>query len=77
MITTLMNQKRGFNRFSKLPEDENPWKPNTLLKPGAKEKHRLTPSGLNSGNDLNSKFNVGHKMLLNNFFSYFWLSSGN
>ena len=38
MITTLMNQKRGLNRFSKLPDDGDPWAPNNYLKPGAKEK---------------------------------------
>ena len=32
MITTWMNQKRGLNRFRKLPEDGNPWAPNYLLK---------------------------------------------
>ena len=37
MITTLMNQNRELNRFSKLPEDGDPWTPNTLLKTGAKE----------------------------------------
>ena len=41
MIITLMNQKLGLNRFSKLPEDGHPWAPNNLLKPGAKEKHQL------------------------------------
>ena len=25
MITTLMNQKRGLNRLSKLPDDGDPW----------------------------------------------------
>ena len=32
MITTLMNQKRGLNRLSKLPDDGDPWAPNNLLK---------------------------------------------
>ena len=45
MITTLMNQKRGLNRLSKLPDDGDPWAPNNLLKPVAKEKHLLTPVG--------------------------------
>ena len=45
MITTLMNQKRGLNRLSKLPDDGDPWAPNNLLKPGAKEKHQLNPGG--------------------------------
>ena len=38
MIITLMNQKRGLNRFRKLHDDGDPWAPNNLLKPGAKEK---------------------------------------
>ena len=33
-----MNQKRGLNTFSKLPDDEDRWAPNILLTPGAKEK---------------------------------------
>ena len=37
-----MNQKRGLNRFSKLPDDGDPWAPNNLLKPGAKEKQLKT-----------------------------------
>ena len=45
MITTLMNQKRGLNRFSKLPDDVDHWAPNNLLKPGAKEKYKLNPGG--------------------------------
>ena len=43
MIITLMNQKRGLNRLSKLPDDGDPRAPNKLLKPGAKEKHQLNP----------------------------------
>ena len=43
MITTPMNKKRGLNRFSKLPDDGDPWEPNNLLKPGTKEKHQLNP----------------------------------
>ena len=35
MIITLMNQKRGLNRFNKLPDDGDLWAPNNLLKPGA------------------------------------------
>ena len=35
-----MNQKRGLNRFSKLPDDGDPWAPS---KPGAREKHQLNP----------------------------------
>ena len=41
MINILMNQKRGLNIFSKLPDDGDPWTPNNLLKPRAKEKHQL------------------------------------
>ena len=40
-----MNQKRGLNRFSQLPDDGDLWAPNNLLKPGAKEKHQLEPGG--------------------------------
>ena len=32
-------------RLSKLPDDGDPWAPNNLLKPGAKEKHQLIPGG--------------------------------
>ena len=28
MINILMNQKRGLNRFSKLPDDGDTWAPN-------------------------------------------------
>ena len=45
MINILMDQKRGLNRFSKLPDDGHPWAPNNLLKPGAKEKHQLNADG--------------------------------
>ena len=45
MITTLINQERGLNRLSKLPDNEDPNAPNNLLKPGAKEKHQLKPGG--------------------------------
>ena len=45
MIITLMNQKRGLNRFSMLPHDGDSWAPNNLMKPGAKEKHQLNPGG--------------------------------
>ena len=44
MITILMNQKRGLNRFSKLSDDGDPMGAD-LLKPGAKEKHQLNPGG--------------------------------
>ena len=40
-----MNQKRGLNRFSTLPDDGDPWAPNNL--PGAKEKYQLDPGGPN------------------------------
>ena len=30
-------------RFSKLPDDADPWAPNNLRKSGAKEKHQLNP----------------------------------
>ena len=40
-----MNQKRGLNIYSKLPDDGDPWAPNNLLKPGAKGKRRLNPGG--------------------------------
>ena len=33
------------HRFSKLLDDGDPWAPNNLLKPGAKEKHQLNPDG--------------------------------
>ena len=29
------------HRFSKLPDDGDPWAPNNVLKSGAKEKHQL------------------------------------
>ena len=45
MISTLINQKRGLNKFSKLPDDGDRWAPNNLLKPGAKEKHQLNTGG--------------------------------
>ena len=42
MINILMNQQRGLNRLSKLPEDGDPCAPNNS---GAKEKHQLDPGG--------------------------------
>ena len=36
-----MNQKRGLNRFSKLPDDGDPWASNNLLTPEQKK----TPVG--------------------------------
>ena len=37
MINILMNQKRGLNRFNKLPDDGDPWAPNNLLTPELKK----------------------------------------
>ena len=37
-----MNQKRGLNRFSKLPDNGDTWAPNNLLTP---EQHELEPVG--------------------------------
>ena len=51
MIITLMDQKRGLNRFSKLPDDGDPWEPNNLLKSGAKEKHQMNPGGPSNGQE--------------------------
>ena len=48
MIISLMNQKRGLDRFSKLPDDGDPLAPNNVLKPGAKERHRLNPGAPSS-----------------------------
>lgn len=47
MVTTSINQKRGLNRFSKLPDDRDPWAPNNLLISGANENKNtsLTPVG--------------------------------
>ena len=33
----MMNQKRGLNRMSKLPDDGDPWAPNNLLTPELKK----------------------------------------
>ena len=33
--------KTRTERLSNLPDDGDPWAPNNLLKPGAKEKHQL------------------------------------
>ena len=38
-----MNQKRGLNRFSKLPDDGDPWAPNNLLTPEQKKNTSWTP----------------------------------
>ena len=47
MINILMNQKRGLNRFSKLPDDGDPWAPNNLLHvtPERKKNTSWTPVG--------------------------------
>ena len=45
MINILMNQKRGLNRFSKLPDDGDPWAPNNLLTPEQKKNTSWTPVG--------------------------------
>ena len=45
MINILMNQKRGLNRFSKLPDDGDPWAPNNLLTPEQKKSTSWTPVG--------------------------------
>ena len=43
MINILMKQKRGLNRFSKLPDDGDPWAPNNLLTPEQKKNTSWTP----------------------------------
>ena len=45
MINILMNQKRGLNRFSKLPDDGDPWAPNNLLTPAQNKNTSWTPVG--------------------------------
>ena len=64
MIITLMNQKRGLNRFSKLPEDGDPWAPNNLLKPEAKEKYQLNPGGSSNRQEVRPQ-----PTKMNNFMS--------
>ena len=64
MITTLMNQKRGLNRFSKLPDDGDPWVPDHLLKPEAKEKHQMSP-----GSPSNSQEAPAQPTKMNSFMS--------
>ena len=56
MITTLVKQIRGLNRFSKLPDDEAPWVPNNLLKPGAKVNNSIPEINLITRN-IQSYFN--------------------
>ena len=57
MIITLMNQKRGLDRFSKLSDDGDPWAPNNSLKPGAKEKQQLNPGGPSNRQDTPAQTN--------------------
>ena len=48
MINILMNQKRGLNRFSKLPDDGDPWALNNVLTPEQKKntsKNTMPPTG--------------------------------
>ena len=45
MINILMNQKRGLNRFSKLPADGDTWAPNNLLTPEQKKNGSWTLVG--------------------------------
>ena len=40
-----MNQKRGLNRFSTLPDDGDHWAPNNLLTPEQKKNTSRTPVG--------------------------------
>ena len=50
-----MNQKRGRNRFSKLPDDGDPWAPNNFLTPEQKENNSWTPVGQATDKKLRSK----------------------
>ena len=43
MITTLMKQKRGFHRFSKLSDVGDPWAPNNLFETRIKRKTPVEP----------------------------------
>ena len=43
MINILMNQKTRTHRFSKLPDDGDPWAPNNLLTPELKKNISWTP----------------------------------
>ena len=52
-----MNQKRGLNRFSKLPDDGDPRAPNNILKPGSKEKHQLNPGRPSNGQEATATTN--------------------
>ena len=45
MINIMMNQKRGLNRFSKLPDDGEPWASNNLLTSEQKKNTSWTPVG--------------------------------
>ena len=64
MINILMNQKRGLNSFSKLPDDGDPWAPNNFLKPGAKEKHPLNSGGPGNRQEAPYIYNVKKKVYL-------------
>ena len=46
----MMNQKRGLNRFSKLPDDGDPRASNNFSNSKAKEKHQLDPGTKGNGN---------------------------
>ena len=45
MISIMINQKRGLNRFSKLPDDGDFWAQNNLLTPEQKKNTSWTPVG--------------------------------
>ena len=45
MINILINQKTRTHRFSKLPDDGDPWAPNNLLTPEQKKTISWTPVG--------------------------------
>ena len=45
MIKILMNQKRGLNSFSKLPDDGDPWATNNVLTPEQKKNTSGGPGG--------------------------------
>ena len=59
MITTIMNQKRGY-----LPDDGDPWAPNNLLKSGAKEKHQLNPGEPNNRQEAPVSTNKNQKLFV-------------
>ena len=55
MINILMNQRRGLNRFSKLPDDGDPWVPNNLLTPEQRKNTSWTPVGQATDKKLRSQ----------------------